>query len=401
MKFTIRRQGQYCLLFLLLTILVGCNTEEAQDVSREDILGKSVPLELYVLEDVPAGKYEPEIGIYTGAYVEKDPIVQGDISAYETLIKQPQTFKIFQYQRQQGISKQDILKCIAQKKIPYIKIVLGTDYDLTPLYQMIFDLKDNYKTPIFIELYPLTEKNYTPKIYKETYQRAYAILHKYLDQVVVVWSVDEPRLSDIAIYDPGTAYMDWAGVNIYIPRYKDKISYTYQDLESLDYWYKYFQEEKPLLISGLAVSHFSKIDHTYAIQEGVKTLSLFYQEALERYPRLRGILYMDVDMAQISSMGKDNYTLTEHPQLIEAMEKLSLPLEIHTQLVKPPKEISCYQKYYVEGKYFEDKLYIPQEYMAICFKKVPLRKIKHIEDLSGEIYYDYEEIKNYCTSYRI
>ncbi|MBP3887485.1 MAG: hypothetical protein J6F30_07490 [Cellulosilyticum sp.] len=389
-----------CLIVVVVTIGYHKYTLfDDEVVVMEDLDEKALPIELYVLEEVTSGKYEPQRGIYTGAYVQNDVYVQGDLSAYEILMGQPQTFKVFNYNAEEGISKQDILKCIAQKKTPYIKLILGKDYDLTPLYQLIFDLKLSYHVPTFIELYPLTEKDYTVSSYRETYQRAYEILHKYLSDVVIVWSTDEARISDMALYYPGGGYVDWVGLNVYIPKYKNGERYTYDGIGQLDYWYKSFQSKKPMLISALAVSHYSKVDHAYTIYETQEKLKLFYNEVLGKYPRLRGIIYMNVDMAQLSSNGKEDYTLTGEKRLQETMQKLSLPLRIHHTLENEIKKSFCYMKYSVKGALIENELYIPQEYMAACFKNVPLRHLKSVEDQQGEVYYAYSDIKQYCTTY--
>lgn len=387
---------------MAFVILVGCSQRlffEDKTVVIEEIEVKEFPIELYVSQEINLGKYEPVHGIYTGAYVDKDVHIQGDLLAYEKLMGQEQTFKVFNYVAEEGITKQEILKCIAQKKTPYIKIILGKDCDLTPLYQLIFDLKLSYHTPVFIELYPLTEKDYSVSRYKETYQRAYEILHKYLSEIVVVWSCDDTRVSDMALYYPGNGYVDWVGLNVYMPRYKQGVHYQYDGLKQLDYWYKSFQEKKPMLISALAISHYSRVDHAYTIQETQDKLSLFYDEILRDYLRIRGVIYMDVDMAKVSSKGKEDYSLTGETKLQDTMRALSLPLKILPSLEESPSKTECYMKYHVQGALIEGQLYIPQEYMGICFNEVPLRKIKHVEDLSGEIYYAYNDIRQYCTTY--
>lgn len=402
MRFTTYKRWIIVSILLIVIVLVGCSERvffEEEAVVLEESEKREIPIELYVLEEVSSGKYEPQQGIYTGAYVQKDEYVQGDLLAYEDLIGQEQTFKVFTYNAEEGILKQDILRCIAQKKTPYIKLVLGTDYDLTPLYQLIFDLKLSYPTPIFIELYPLTEKDYRVSEYKETYQRAYEILHKYLSDIVVVWSTDETRISDMALYYPGSGYVDWVGLNVYIPRYKNGSQYVYEGTRQLDYWYKSFQEKKPLIISALAVSHFSRVDHAYTIYEAKDKLELFYNEVLASYPRLRGIIYMNIDMSKISSNGKEDYSLTGENTLYETMKSVSLPLKINATLENEMKKSFCYMKYSIKGTLFGDQLYIPQEYMTSCFKEVPLKKVEHVEDFSGEVYYSYKDIKNYCTTY--
>lgn len=402
MKITVLKKYWIYWLFFVVVLLVGCSRfvifeDRCADV--EEIPGKVEEMEIYVMDEVKTGKYEPEAGIFTGAYVQTDSHISADISKYEELLGQKQTFKVFDYKADEGISKYEILKCMAQKKIPYIKLLLGTDYDLTPLYQMIFDIKAAYQIPIFIELYPITQKAYEPSSYRETYQRAYEIIHKYIKDVTIVWSSDDTRVEDAMIYYPGDRYTDWTGINIYIPRYKSNEPYIYLDNQKLDYWYKLFQGKKPMMISGLAISHFSRIDHAYQIQDTIEKLTLFYQDILQDYPRIKGIIYMDVDMAEVSSKGKEDYTLTGNNQIIEAMKELSIPLTIQTKLIPSKYSEYCYQKYSVSALYIEDELYIPEQYMSVCFSKVPLNKVKRIQNLSGDIFYNYREIQQYCTTF--
>ncbi len=402
MKFTTIRLFFLCMSLSMSLIGVGCSQRKSfqnETVSNQEFFKKELPVEVYVLEETHFGKYEPEEGIYTGAYVEKDQAVGGDLLKYETLVGQKQTFKVLMYNKEQGISKQDILRCIAQKKVPYIKLMLNEQYDLTSLYQLIFDLKLSYQTPVFVELYPLTEKNYDVSLYRETYQRAYEILHKYLPDVTVVWSSDDTRISDMALFYPGKGYVDWVGLNVYIPNYKKGELYRYNGLNALDYWYKSFQEDKPMMISALAVSHYSNVDHAYTLAQAENQLALFYKEVLPLYPRLKGMIYMDVDMKLVSPKGKEDYSIAGEEYLCETIKTLSVPLKINECLENNVRKSVCYMKYSIKGILVGEALYIPQEYMASCFKEVPLRKLKRIQDLSGEVYYAYKDIRAYCTTY--
>lgn len=390
-------------LACMLLLLSACSKRvlyNEQTVGLEAHAQRQVPLELYVEEEIKLGEYEPISGVYTGAYVEKDENIMGDLLAYEKILGQIQTFKVFEYNLDKELPKQELLRCMAQKKTPYIKIVLDSNYDLTPLYRLVYDLKSAYSMPVFIELYPLTTKSYTPTEYKKIYQRAYEIVHKYVKNAIVVWSTDEIRVSDMPLYYPGDKYIDWAGINIYIPRYKQGERYSYEGIEQLDFWYKNFQHHKPMLISSLAISHFSRVDHVYTIQETQDQLTLFYKEVLESYPRLRGILYMDVDMNVISKTNKEDYRLTTQPALINTMKALTLPLASQNTLQTAQKDkVSCYMKYSIIGSYFEDKLYISEDYIGICFPRVNLKKVAKKQDLHGEVYYALEELSKYTSCY--
>ncbi len=390
-------------LVALIAMLSACSKSlfyDEQTVGLEAYAQRQVPIELYVQEDIKLGEYEPLEGIYTGAYVQQDENIIGDLLAYEKMIGQTQTFKVYEYNLEENLPAQELLRCMAQKKVPYIKIVLESSYNLAPLYHLIYDLKSAYNMPVFIELYPLTTKHYAPSEYKKIYQKAYEILHKHLKNVVVVWSTDESRTSDMPLYYPGDKYIDWAGINIYIPRYKQGERYHYEGTKQLDFWYKNFQHNKPMLISALAISHFSRVDHTYTIQETQEQLTLFYKDILDSYPRLRGILYMDVDMNKVSQFNKEDYRLTSQPALSHTMKELSLPLNCLSLLQTTTKDKTpCYMKYSIVGTYFEDQLYISEEYVSTCFSNINLKKITKKQDLQGEIFYNLEELSQYAPCY--
>lgn len=403
MKHTIPKRVLLIGLAGMLLSLSACSKSvlyDEQTVGLEAYAQRQVPLELYVEEEIKLGEYEPVSGVYTGAYVQKDENITGDLLAYERMLGQVQTFKVFEYNLEENLPAQELLRCMAQKKVPYIKIVLDNNYDLTPLYHLVYDLKSAYGMPVFIELYPLTTRNYAPSEYKKIYQRAYEIVHKYVKNAIVVWSTDESRVSDMPLYYPGDKYIDWAGINIYIPRYKQGERYSYEGTKQLDFWYKNFQHTKPMLISSLAISHFSRVDHVYTIHETQDQLTLFYKEVLENYPRLRGILYMNVDMNAISNNNKEDYRLTTQPALINTMKALTLPLACENTLQIPQKDkVPCYMKYSIIGTYFEDKLYISEEYMGTCFPKVNLKKVAKKQDLQGEVYYALDELSKYTACY--
>lgn len=390
-------------LIIGIMSLSGCSKEIGYDVQTaalEELSKMNTQIELYIEEPFTFGKYEVENGFYTGAYVASDEQISGELSNYEQVMGQTQTFKVFQYHMEEGLSSQDILKCIAQKKVPYIKILLDENYDLTEVYRLIYDLKSTHTLPVFIELYPLTARSYTSSQYKEAYQRAYELIHKHLKDVVIVWSVDDDRVNEVPIYFPGDEFIDWAGLNIYIPRYKQNEPYKYEGYSSIDFWYKNFQHKKPMLISSLAISHFSRVDHTYTIQDAQSKLEFFYKDLIELYPRLKGIIYIDVDMATVDKNGKEDYRLTSQNSLTDKMSELFAELNCVPYISEPTRPSgNIYMKYTVTGTMFDEDLYLSEEYVKKLFGGVPLNKIAYKQDLSGINYYLLEDIQKFVTCY--
>lgn len=391
-------------IIIVLLVTSGCQSQkEINDIpvhlnqkSRRDI-----PIELYIQQTIKLGKYEPEEGIYLGAYVEKNKNIDGDITTFEKVLNQSHTFKVFQYTAKSPLSSQAILKCMAQRKVPYIKILLGKDFDLNELYQMITDIKAPYSIPVFIELFPLTQTISDPIRYRDTFNRAHEILNKYLDEVVIVWGVDQNRVYDMPLYYPGDSFVDWVGLNIYVPKYKNQSPYTLDILEQIDFWYKNFQQSKPMMLSSLAVSHFSTIDHTYTLHDAQNKLEFFYKKIPRLYPRIKSISYIDVNMEEVVKDGQEDYRITSQKQLTGYMKqtfKDTIFLDtIEEDLFKQDHLLSI--KYAANATAFNDEIYLAKEYIDAFFKKVPLSKIQSIEDLDGKKYYKLEDIKAYQDFY--
>ncbi|MDF2613577.1 MAG: hypothetical protein K0S71_1363 [Clostridia bacterium] len=395
------------IIFLMLSVFMassaGCSQRiepNNEPVILTEASKKDCNIELYIKQDIKLGKYEPPKGVYLGAYVDRNSDIHADITAFEEIVGQPQTFKVFQYTMGKGLSSQDILKCIAQRKVPYIKILLGNDRDLTPLYRMISDLNSSYSVPIFIELFPLTQNLSQPLAYKEIYQRAYEIIEKYLEHAVIVWSVDDSRLYDMPLYYPGDHLADWVGINLYIPQYKDNVKYSFSNLEGIDFWYKSFQKSKPMMISSLAISHFSRVDHTYSLKDAEYKLNLFYQEMLSIYPRIKGILYIDVDMGEVVKNGKEDYRITSQKELADYMKHIFKREDFLDELQESDQnEAPIYMKYDITAAQFGEELYLSKKYMNALFRKVPLSKVTMLEDLNGEKYYKLDDVKQYIDIY--
>lgn len=388
---------------ILLSSFTGCAQKRdtlTKTVSRTEASRKDTLIELYIKEFVASGKYEPEKGVYLGAYVDKNKDIGGDIAIFEELVGKSQVFKVFQYTMGKGMSSQDILKCMAQNKIPYIKLLLDKSYDLTPLYRMISDIHSSYNLPVFIELFPLTSSLSNPEEYKAIYHRAYQIIDKYLKEAVIVWSVDDTRLYDMPLYYPGDKFADWVGLNLYIPQYKDNKKYAFSGLGSLDFWYKSFQKSKPMMISALAVSHFSQMDHTYYIQDAENKLDLFYKELPVHYPRIKAILYIDVDMGEAVKNGMDDYRITSQKQLSGHMKDLLMKENFLGGIQEEiQEEMPIFMKYDLVAAKFGEELYLSKEYVSSLFKKVPLSKITMLEDLNGKKFYKLRDFKEYVDLY--
>lgn len=395
-----KRANLIGIIFLCCTCMLGGCTQKDTTVSNIEASKKEKDVTIYIKDSINLAAYEPLKGVYLGADVSADQNIGRDIRRFDNLIGATNAFKIFQYNPEERIANKEILKCIAQKKTPYIKVYFKSEGDLTPIYRLAMDLKSAYHIPVFIELFPVSSTMGSPEAYKETYERAYNVIKEYIENAVVVWSISDSKAYESMFYYPGNRYVDWVGINIYIPRYKSGEAYVYDGKEAIDFFYKNFQYSKPMLISGLAISHFSRVDHTYTIYDAKQKLDYFYDDLLKNYPRIKGILYVDMDMAEVRENGKEDYTLTDQPDLTDEMKQLTGALNVIGTLQQEADiKNESYMRYDLTGTFFKNQLYIPSRYMKTIFKKVPLSKLTPIEDINGEKFYAFKDITNYYNCY--
>lgn len=385
-------------VLLCTALLVGCSSEIVDQpvIASETILTSECEeklVDLYIPNHVEKGLLEPVQGIYTGAYVESNSALDNDIKKFEELVGSKQAFRVMQYQGSGDVTSRQMLECLANKQTPYIKIMMNQDYDTTPIYHLVSDVKTKYKEPVFIELYPVNRETGDPEAYKAYYKTSYELIKKHLDNAVVVWSVDIEDVSSYVNYYPGNNMVDWVGLNAYLPQYESGTEYTANYKEGLDLWYKTFQSEKPLILSGVAISHYSRVDHTYQIAEAVNLLNYFYDTVPKSYPRIKGILYIDVDMAEVSSEGKEDYTLSSQKELVSTyhnlMEKGNFLGEIEEF---SGATLTVPMKYTVPVLVVDGEYYVAKDYAHVLFNTLDIRKIQYIDYVDENRYYQVQSL---------
>lgn len=378
--------------------LTGCGNQVnvPPELTTEVLMtldAKEKLVDLYIPKQIDYSLLEPENGVYIGAYVENNIELDHSTIKFEKLVDQKHAIRVMQYQNPQDITSRQMLECLANKQTPYIKVMPTADYDITPIYHMVGDIKTRYSMPVFIELFPVDSTIQDPEAYKTYYENAYKLIKRYLGDAVVVWSIDSESLYDFATFYPGDNMVDWVGLNVYVPQYKAGIPYTLDLADGLDFWYKNFQTRKPMMLSGVAISHFSRVDHTYTTQETAKSLNYFYETVPKAYPRIKGILYIDVDMGEIGKAGKDDYRISSQAELVKAYHDL-LKSDRFLHEVKENKLVASKEqiKYTVPVLEIEGTRYIEKGYVRTLFNTLDISRIGYIDYLDGNRYFSMDSL---------
>lgn len=316
-------------LFIIVICLTGCEIKNnSMDVAYNNVQHlKAEPKNTYNVyvenENYIKSKYEPESGCYLGAYILLDKLVESDIVKFETLTdKEHQIYN--NYMKFGDIYPlQWVLECYSEQKIPKITLSPQDEYH-------IFDttfLEETSKEfgllniPIFIELYP-NPLSYggNEKLYVQFYQEVKNVFSKNAPNVAFIWSIDLGSGNEINQFYPGDGFVDWIGINIYDD---GKQKWDEQFWNAFNYFYYSFQNKKPLMVSQLAISHYSTENHSYEMKKSIIKLEEFYSK-MELYPRIKGIVYMNfnnIDNSPKSAI-RNNFTITGENETLNAYKKV-------------------------------------------------------------------------------
>ncbi len=182
-------------------------------------------------------------------------------------------------------------------------------------------------TPTFIRFAsefndPNNEWSRDPALYRAQFRRFANILHRIAPNAAMVWMPMASKLEGIGAYYPGRDAVDWVGLSLYsTPFANGKLEQNNLRVSPLDViqpFYDKFAKFHPMQISEFASSHetllTANVDHTrFAVQK----LKMLYWGAAMRFPRLKAINWLDLDMirsrfvaTERSAERRNNYGLT-------------------------------------------------------------------------------------------
>ncbi len=331
------------ILMMLTPMISGCTKPEPEVSEPVEALQVSAmqekeepkePYQMFVHKaDYPLSLYEPSEGCYLGADITTNKRIDFDIHQFETLTKKKQCIFSYDMDLNDSYPLTWILSCISQIKTASITItppsgILSADSEkLTKLAQNFGE----FYVPIFVNFYPIQE-NYDPKKYIAIYKQARTIFKEHASNVSFVWSVDSEFIFDSAKYYPGNDYVDWVGINLQKPITTKENEQNI--FNTLDYFYYEYQKTKPIMITGLAISHFSSKDHIYRTTEASREIESTYHSIIENYPRVKAIIYSDVNEEESDSTKKtkNNYSITDDETVLNGYSKAINKEQFLTQI---------------------------------------------------------------------
>ena len=155
---------------------------------------------------------------------------------------------------------------------------------------------------------PANEWSRNPKLYVQKFRMVHDIMAKIAPNVAMVWMPMASRLEVIDQYFPGDAYVDWVGLSLYsLPFVNGNTRDSGERLNPLDAiknFYAKYAQRHPMQISEYASSHRSLAAPKFGFSLFAQTkLRMLFWGAYLKFPRLKNINWLDLDMIDGSFVG--------------------------------------------------------------------------------------------------
>ncbi|RHW36151.1 hypothetical protein D1B33_10950 [Lysinibacillus yapensis] len=305
-------------------------------------------LELYAEEQVrpkntkSLAKYEPAAGMYIGAFIDGDELL--DKYKREEKYKEfnKQTGKnhatYFRYLKYGDDFPTDDWAMNVKKNGAAIHLALEPKNGLG-------EVKDNQylrefaraaaamEMPIFLRFAGEMNGNWVPwhgnpSKYKEAFRTVSRVMKQEAENVAMVWSPGSEPRDTINEYYPGDAYVDWVGTSIYNVRFFNndvkKSAEHDNPLESLDFLYKEYANRKPIMVSEYGATTYSKAGNMDTTNFAINKMKMLYHGAMLKYPRVKSVQWFSVNAIKNARPGRklNNYSLMENKKLFSAYSAL-------------------------------------------------------------------------------
>lgn len=366
------------IIALIILVLYDIKIGDMRNFQAQDVLSSKIvntpaltksEKQLYISHsDYRPSLYEPSEGCYLGGYILANDILNYDIAEFEKKVKKPHGIYKYNLLLENGFPSNWILECISKMKTPYIVLNPSQDHMLDEL-KLITVAKSfgDISIPIFLDVYPDVQRyNILPDDYKKYYITIRKVFEQYAPNVSFVWSVDINNVYSSPVYYPGDEYVDWVGVSVYQPIYKDNDRYNINIWSNLDFFYNTYNRNKPVMITEFAVSHYSNVDHTYYIQDAKDKIKNFYTTIKDNYPRVKLINYMDF-------YGMENYKVTDDETILKTYNESTLDSyfisDVVTESVWTDKQVfkSAFEVYEGENQIYVSNRFLEYELNLVLY----------------------------------
>lgn len=307
----------FTLCFLICSCSYNNNEEIATKLAIED--PQIYPYTFIFENKLELSPLEPEEGILIGTYFPYN--LNYGINDYEKHFPKNMNHYVYEYVLGTEFDTTFLLDCIANNKIPFIKAI-PKNYDNYNIDQIasLSNIIKTFNINCYIELLPCpSEKYYNPEDYKQYFEKSSELLRNANQNISIIFTPNQDELFIANDFYPSEQSYDFLGFN-YIGSILDDEDFLYENFfNKFNYIYKNKHTDKPIFITTFALSHFSKSNSTYYIDESINYFNNIITIIKSDYKRVKGINFYDVNSTITEFLGEynniDNYRITENEKI--------------------------------------------------------------------------------------
>jgi len=328
------------------------------DASTQGEAVENYPMQvpvLFQIENTTRGIYEPSEGVYLGAWLAPHTSKRNFIDQTN---KNHAVFVHEMYLCEE-IPINWLLQCIAVLATPLFVVHPPQDENSEiPIGDKISHLAQRlgaFNLPMFVAFYP-PGHGMIPQEYSVIFRYARALFLQHAPQVAFVWVAPGVESTTRNPFFPGHDAVDWVGVSLLAQR--DNDGFVGDIIEQFTPFYHEFQAHHPMMVLPLGVSHFSRSDHIYHLQEAAAEILRTYQ-ALAGFPRLGLVVYADA--FRLAPATQDDFSVSTENDLISAYTKAIANMHFISILESDAPQEPGWARSAFTGYYWEGRIYVDTE----------------------------------------
>jgi len=389
---------------LILLVLTGCVREEPLEVHEEhtevmlyETHIEKTPFSFFTINhNYITSKFEPIEGVYLGAYIRSNRYPLSNIEVFEELVGRRHALFTHKMELGDPFPEEWILECIALQRTPNIILTHGNEISPFETHKLVETAKQfgSFRTPMLLHFFPHQRQHgYNPEQYIDFFRLARKVFAEHAPNIAFVFTISEHDILDSYLFYPGDDYVDWVGIDIFKNISENGNPFTENTLSRLNAFYHTHSQNKPIIISGFGVSHFSTMNHIYHPVLAGEAIENFYRTILINYPRVKAIVYMDINSiaAPTNMHNRDNFSITADSTVLNfyrnviqndlflSYVEFDAGGDIIPQFVKSP--FTAYR--------INDSIYISENILIYEFKKSNIAQFENYRlELHGDTYYN-------------
>jgi hypothetical protein len=358
------------LLFLLL-FLSGCAVDTPSigtprrrgfDVTPNDTVtetDKPVPYSvLFTQAGATLSQHEPVEGAYVGAWLtQENPHITP--RGFGNLAEKSHAIFVTEMTLGDALPIECILHAMSAEAAPLFYLFPNAKknnpgFEIEQLITLARELS-LYDIPMFMAFYP-PEENQTREDYIYTFRLARVIFRTYAPKIAFVWVVPEGMTAAPSHpFYPGHDVVDWVGLPVLAKRSRDGLDMDI--LSAIEPVHQNFQRHKPIMLLPVGISHFSRIDYIYYINETATEIESLYKN-IKSFPRIKAVVYLD---ASNIGLRWDNMSLTRENNLMISYANAITNGHYLSNIEPRPPSIYQWLRSAFHGYFYENRLYVDAE----------------------------------------